>query len=215
MPCVRRAARPSLPPLRAVRRCSGKISPGITSSGSAQRCSTETSEAVERNIESKGVRMLRAVPTPHPSGPARVGARGSPGERSPRLGPLVTLPSCSCIFYLPNQPIPLSQSRASDFKPPVPTPCLAGRGRGAAVPPRGHACRPGRARSGPAAPSHGRRKRPLDRNETSASLRFGHLVSALLSSDILNKYKESLALLSSIRLHDRVEPSDFHQSSIK
>lgn len=63
--------------------------------------------------------------------------------------------------------------------------------------------------------SRGRGKRQLDGNKSSASLRFGHLVLALLSSDILNKYKESLALLSSIRLHDGVEPSDFHQSSIK
>jgi len=52
-------------------------------------------------------------------------------------------------------------------------------------------------------------------NENPAPLRFGHLVAAFPSSDILNKYKESLALLGSIRLRDGVEPSDFHQSSIK
>lgn len=150
--------------------------------------------------------------SPHPTSR---GARGHRGERSPRPGPSVALPSCPCIFYRPNQPIPLDQSDASDFKLRGPAPRRAGRGRGAAVPPRGHACRPGGARSGPAGHSRGRGKRPLDGNEASASLRFGHLVSALLSSDILNKYKESLALLSSIRLHDRVEPSDFHQSSIK
>lgn len=167
------------------------------------------------NIKSKGTQILQAAPTAHPAGPARAGTRGDPGERSPCLGPSVTLPSCSCIFYRPNQPIPLDQSDASDLKLPDPTPCSAGRGRGTAVPAGGHACRPGRARSGPAGGSRGRGKRQLDGNETSASLRFGHLVSALLSSDILNKYKESLALLSSIRLHDRVEPSDFHQSSIK
>lgn len=74
-------------------------------------------------------------------------------------------------------------------------------------PPAGTRVSPGRSR--------GRGKRQLDGNKSSASLRFGHLVLALLSSDILNKYKESLALLSSIRLHDGVEPSDFHQSSIK
>lgn len=86
VPCVRGAARPSLPPLRTVRGCPDKTSPGITSPGSAQRCPTETSEAVEMNIESKGIRMLRAAPTPHPAGPTRAGVRGDPGERSPPPG---------------------------------------------------------------------------------------------------------------------------------
>lgn len=84
--------------------------------------------------------------------------------------------------------------------------------------PSPHSLRAGRGRGTP----WGTRVSPERRvgwesngNQTSPSFRFGHLVWALLSSDILNKYKESLALLSSIRLHDGVEPSDFHQSSIK
>lgn len=81
-----------------------------------------------------------------------------------------------------------------------PVPCRGPRGR----------CRPAGPRVSP-----GRGKRQLDGRAARAPPRSGHLVSALPSSNILNKYKESLALLGSIRFDDGVEPSDFHQSSIK
>lgn len=100
--------------------------------------------------------------------------------------------------------LPLSRVRQREAAPTLvgarPVPCRGARGR----------CRP----AGPRV-SSGRGKRQLDGRAARAPPRSGHLVSALPSSNILNKYKESLALLGSIRFDDGVEPSDFHQSSIK
>lgn len=158
-------------------------------------------------------RSLPPGSPPHPASPE--GAGTGIRARAPRDTPDLVVNN----FYSPNQPIPLRRRDVSHLTPPSrPTPCRPRRGRGTPVVvcpappiPAGTRVSPGQRGERPG----GRGKRQLDGNKTSASLRFGHLVPALLSSDILNKYKESLALLSSIRLHDGVEPSDFHQSSIK
>lgn len=141
--------------------------------------------------------------SPHPASRGAGPARGTGGPRGaqPESGALGDSAELPAHILGPKSANPSRSERCLGFQSPWPRSLAGAVGR------------PSPTRDTRGCP--GRGKRQLGRNETSASPRFGHLVSALLSSDILNKYKESLALLSSIRLHDRVEPSDFHQSSIK
>lgn len=181
-------ARPSLPPLRTVLAAALNPPPwGRIPRLKRQSCPSERSKAVYIDMKSKeGSEGGRS----HIISPALIPRGFAPG-------PSVTPRSRSCAVYSPKWPIPMDQSDASGLKVPAalegatgcPFPCVGHRG--------------------------GRGERRLDGDATSGPLRFGHLVLALLSYGVLNKYKESLALLSSIRLHDGVEPSDFHQSSIK